>query len=673
VPTSLKHTDPTYLRSIFDGLLSGAVHKDNASALPLGLVGMYEEALPPAVNVNERKKFLDFFAVWALLKREVSAEFVAPLLEGRSEGQIIDYIAQYSRWFNSPSGGTYVLYHERLRAFVLQKISHGQFMACNEAIINQCRVSLQAKAGDEWERYALEHLGSHLLIQAMESKDATALKVIAYDTAHWNRQVEISKGFEWSKRMLNDMMLWASKYDSDEVIECALNKVDLHHLEQNDAPRIVELVAQNDLETALQRIEAFGGNDKEGLQRKFILYMLCLMELCLGSTILTPANRERAQVILNHMKRQYRSTKYVKIDWSCMLPEALIMELISYCQGLELDFQIIHELTSGWDDEWLDYYGHIPTEERIQLTQIIGRFEVREQLGEVSGFDSTIVKIKNILQELNHSNGTDEVNNYGGHGNEVTDTNKLINKWKQLVKEGRIDEIISELGEMEPDFRLPLLMHFCLVEEPSSINFLTDLAVATFNEMRLFHQHCMLNEFSCFIASQSKEPIRIILDRIIFSNVFEGSYYHKPINQRPHDKLFKYVLTRIWFKDKDLVRRLLINVLDRDFSKIDCMDLSNSLFKDWPIQTVFDKKLTPALKVDGRMFPYLIGHRCAESSNFLLLLSAWNCTELSEHKHDIASGFCNGYHSDCAIELKKIIYLFQLYPNHLRSLLAFHN
>lgn len=70
------HTDPTYLYTIYDGLLSGAVHKDNASALPMGLVGIYEEVLPPAVSAKERKKFLEFFAVWALLKKEVSEHFV---------------------------------------------------------------------------------------------------------------------------------------------------------------------------------------------------------------------------------------------------------------------------------------------------------------------------------------------------------------------------------------------------------------------------------------------------------------------------------------------------------------------------------------------------------------------------------------------------------------------
>jgi hypothetical protein len=72
----MKLIDPTYLRSIYDGLSAGSINKDNATALPIGLVGIYEEAMPNASNVNERKKFIEFFGVWALLKKEVSVEFV---------------------------------------------------------------------------------------------------------------------------------------------------------------------------------------------------------------------------------------------------------------------------------------------------------------------------------------------------------------------------------------------------------------------------------------------------------------------------------------------------------------------------------------------------------------------------------------------------------------------
>jgi hypothetical protein len=207
------HTDPTYLRTIHDGLLSGAVHKDNASALPMGLVGMYEEALPSAANVNERKKFLEFFVVWAVLKKEVSAEFVLLLLEGWTEEEVIDYIAKYSKWFNSPVSGKYVLYHERLRTFVLQKVSHHHFEKCNEQIIHQCRLALQVKASDEWERYTMEFLSEHLLTEGMISGNCNNLMNFSRSKEIWRRQIELSVGMEWSKKAIYNLIDLNSKYD----------------------------------------------------------------------------------------------------------------------------------------------------------------------------------------------------------------------------------------------------------------------------------------------------------------------------------------------------------------------------------------------------------------------------------------------------------------------------
>jgi hypothetical protein len=348
-------TDPTYIRTIQDGLLSGAVNKDNASALPLGLVGMYEEALPPASHVKERQKILEFFSVWALLKKDVSAAFVSQLL-GWTEERVLDYIALYSKWFNAPLTGKYVLYHERFRSFVLQKISHTQFAACTEAIIKLGQEALQSRIGHEWEQYALEHLSTHLLIHAMESKDATALKMLAYSTIHWNRQVEISNGFEWSKHMLNDMMLWASLHDDDELIECTLNKVDLDHLEQNDAPRIVELIAQNDLDIALQRIEAYGGNDKEGLQKKFILYMLCLMELSLLESKDKSFRKAAIEKLLNHLDEQLPLDQSI-LNWNDFFPSYLVFQMACEWAALGQHYWIVYKRTDDWGKDWIKEKG----------------------------------------------------------------------------------------------------------------------------------------------------------------------------------------------------------------------------------------------------------------------------------------------------------------------------
>jgi hypothetical protein len=210
VPINQIHTDPTYLRTIVDGLSSGALQKDNPSALPQGLVGVYEEAIPPASQVIERKKFLEFFGVWALMKKEVSAAFVVSLLDGWSEEEVIALIGLYSKWFNSPVSGLYALYHERFRTFVLQKIAESEILSVNDRVIKLCKQKLILKQGDEYERYALEHLSSHVLLAAMHSKEAgEELKKLAYDSTLWNRQIKVSNRFDWSKKMLDEMFLWA--------------------------------------------------------------------------------------------------------------------------------------------------------------------------------------------------------------------------------------------------------------------------------------------------------------------------------------------------------------------------------------------------------------------------------------------------------------------------------
>lgn len=487
-------TDPAYLRTIHDGLLSGAVHKDNASALPLWLVGMYEEALPPSSNVNERKKFLEFFTVWALLKKEVSAAFVVPLLDGWTEEQFIEYIAQYSKWFNSPVSGKYVLYHERLRSFVLQKVSTHRFKQCNEQIIQQCQLALQAKFGDEWEKYALEFLSTHLLIQAMESQNGESLKALSYNTTHWNRQIEYSKDFEWSKRMLKDMMLWASKYDDDEVIECALNKVDLNHMEQNDAPRIVELVAQNDIEIALQRIESFGGNDKEGLQRKFILYMLCLMELTLLDSKEKTFRKEAIEKLLKHLDDNLR-VDYSVLDWDNFFPSYLMFQLACEWSEMGLDYLIIYKRASQWENEWIEEKGPYSDS---QFKTLISFLNYKKELN--WNYDSN----KKILNELLKQGKVDFALELVGNIIDVDEkNNSIISISRLLVSKNDLEKayvIIDKLIEKDtlPQAQLELVEEFILKDD------LVNAVLITKNITHKFYKVCALCSINTTYILQGK-------------------------------------------------------------------------------------------------------------------------------------------------------------------------
>ena len=87
--------DPTYLRYIYDNLIKGSVHPDNASELPDGLIGLYEEAFEEHLPLQQRQKLLKRFAIWALLMKEVSAAFVAEVL-GETVEDIQEFISNYS-------------------------------------------------------------------------------------------------------------------------------------------------------------------------------------------------------------------------------------------------------------------------------------------------------------------------------------------------------------------------------------------------------------------------------------------------------------------------------------------------------------------------------------------------------------------------------------------------
>jgi hypothetical protein len=297
--------DPSYIRNIRDGLKDNLIEANNLEALPDGLVGIYDKELfSPTLNWKQRKETLHFFLVFALAQKEISADFASTILveewckvlanenettEEKRLKKVNKFIQLHSKRFSAAGEGKFRLYHERFRLYILQKVSEGDVAQFNQKFISLCESELKnntEKHISEKERYALEFLSTHYYISAMQGEKvclnkehAISLKKIAYDQAYWERQVKASKGFEWSKKILNEMMQWASKFDEEEVIECALNKVDLYHQEQNDSPRIVQLVADGDIETALQRIEAFGGNDLKQKEREFRLIISSIIEV----------------------------------------------------------------------------------------------------------------------------------------------------------------------------------------------------------------------------------------------------------------------------------------------------------------------------------------------------------------------------------------------------------
>lgn len=180
----MPNIEPTYLRHVYDGLRKGALNKENPSSLPYGLIGLYEQEFLQNIPLNKRFKVLNLLGVWALLKRPVSLGFVTHVL-GTEEVLILEFIDEFSSWFNSPESGRYQLYHERLRIFVLSKLSDIEIGGITDRLLSALNGG--EKSG-ELKEYYLHHYIDHLITACyFGGKHTDYLKRIVEQDDFWDK------------------------------------------------------------------------------------------------------------------------------------------------------------------------------------------------------------------------------------------------------------------------------------------------------------------------------------------------------------------------------------------------------------------------------------------------------------------------------------------------------
>jgi hypothetical protein len=249
--------DPSYIRSIRDGILNGNIEANNQEALPDGLVGLYDKELfPPTMKWRERKETLHFFLVFAIAQKEISADFASAILgdewfnlhnddESKEEKRlqkVNDLIQLHSKRLSSAGEGKYRLYHERYRLYILQKVSDEDIAQFNSRFISLCETALEItteKDISEKESYALEFISTHYFNSAMQGKKeclnkahADALKKYAYDQKFWERQVKLNKRYLFTRRTINQLSTWALKFNLKLIsLETSIKTIQLSKFE----------------------------------------------------------------------------------------------------------------------------------------------------------------------------------------------------------------------------------------------------------------------------------------------------------------------------------------------------------------------------------------------------------------------------------------------------------
>ena len=280
----MPNLEPSYLRYIYDGLEKGDLHPDNAAALPEGLIGLYEEAFEENKSPRERQKLLETFATWALLKKEVSAQFVAEILDIPTQ-DIIDFIATYSSWFTSPESGKYQLYHERLKVYLLQKLSEKEITILHNKLISRLELAIGTQKEDEFEIYGLEFLGAHYKLECISRNTSNnTIKTfkrfikIQFLQKFQKRQKLISGGLNWTKQNIYYLAELSIKLDKTKIYSIVDLLCKINYEQINILDEINFLIKDYRFEDAIKLVEELPTSEIEEIEIKIKHYFVLLFD-----------------------------------------------------------------------------------------------------------------------------------------------------------------------------------------------------------------------------------------------------------------------------------------------------------------------------------------------------------------------------------------------------------
>jgi hypothetical protein len=347
--------NPLYLRLLCDALEHGSIAINDIHALPSKIDDYYKAILSRyAADTTDGDHLLAGLFTFAAARDSLTMAHLGLINKlGDATMHRIGSTLKEVLYENPLTEEVlvYQLFHESFRDYLLRE-KRKQVSEAAERIIDCC--SGWKELEGSWEqRYALEHYAAHLASSRKAGRTGLLFGLI-YDHDYQDTQKKVLRGFEACKTLFRTALSSASEQNRfDDMLESALCLVNLKYEEANDAPQIVDMVANGEIELALKRIERFGGGDKEGIKQKFILYMLCLMELTLLESRKQPFRKSAIQTLLGHLDEQIPADTSL-INWNDFFPSYMIFKMASEWAELGLDYLIVYRRTQALDYDWIE-------------------------------------------------------------------------------------------------------------------------------------------------------------------------------------------------------------------------------------------------------------------------------------------------------------------------------
>ncbi len=339
--------DPSYLRSIRDGILSGNIEANNTDALPDGLVGLYDKELfPPTMKWKERKETLDFFLVFALAQKEISADFAAEILgdewynqidentskEEKRIQRVNDLVQFHSKRLSSAGGGKYRLYHERFKVYVLQKSDIEILKKYKFKFILLLEKSIIEKKGNELEVYALEFIAHHYMVHYIMTNDIKQMMNLVQNRSFWARQILISNAHFWTLNSLRcgiNSALLAN--ENQYVIQNIINYLSIELDLINDVDGIIEHLENGEFDISTKKLNYLENKNSKRLDLTLV-YLFIYSESQLS-----------IEIKINFLKGLELFIKNSGRHYALgLLPDLFAFELAAFCFTNNIDYTILY-------------------------------------------------------------------------------------------------------------------------------------------------------------------------------------------------------------------------------------------------------------------------------------------------------------------------------------------
>ena len=395
--------EPTYLRYVHGNLEKGTLNAENAAALPYGFIGLYEETFQSNIPISNRQSTLKRLAIWALFKGGVSSYLASQILV-ESQEDTKSLIDDFSSWFNTTDSNKYILYHDRLRSYLLQKLSSHELQELNEQIISYLETALEAQKGDEAEIYALEHLGTHMATESQMDSNYQRLHDFANQDDIWPRQVSVSKEYKWSQQAVQYSIKEAARRHNEmNTLSSTVNSVYLNNLEDENYDEIFKFLSNSEFEIALNRISSIK------IENRYRIYFLILHETILGSLQEIFFKNDFFELILNEIENIKNDDRF-NFKWPNFYSEILLIKIHLKLSHKDIDLSFV------WEDEEFDFKKIInhdfdsKSERKIAINSLfkilpkknltdaqleIVKFEIKNEF-----FESAKENLKKLLTEI---------------------------------------------------------------------------------------------------------------------------------------------------------------------------------------------------------------------------------------------------------------------------------